>query len=288
MEEIFRLALGLGIIIMIIAFFSEYIDSTLGMGYGTTLTPVLLLFGFEPLQIVPAILLSELITGLLAGFTHHSVGNVDFRPKTMNIKRIYLAIKQFGIVESFKKGIPPHLKIVLSIASCSIIGTLVAVLIAVNIPKFYLELYIGFLVFIIGFVILLTINKHYGFSWHKITVLSLIASFNKGMSGGGYGPVVTGGQLLSGVDGKNAVGITSLAEGLTCAVGVIAYILTKDIIDWTLAPYLITGAVISVPVSALTVKKIQTKKLRTIIGVITLILGLLTFAKIAFKLNISV
>ena len=43
---------------------------------------------------------------------------------------------------------------------------------------------------------------------------STIASFNKGTSGGGYGSVVTGGQLPAGVDGENAVGITSIAEGL--------------------------------------------------------------------------
>lgn len=276
----FELALGIGIVIILIAFFSEYIDSTLGMGYGTTLTPVLLLFGFSPLQIVPSILLSELITGLLAGFTHHSVGNVDFRPKTMNPKRIYCAIKKFGIFESFKIGIPSHLKVVLLIALCSIVGTAVAVFIAVSIPKFYLELYIGLLVLFIGFVILLTLNKHYRFSWKKVTGLSLIASFNKGMSGGGYGPVVTGGQLLAGVNGKNAVGITSLAEGLTCVVGVIAYLLTKNMIDWTLAPYLILGAVVSVPVSALTVKRIKTKKLRAMIGILTLILGFITLGKI--------
>jgi len=29
------------------------------MGYGTTLTPLLLILGFEPLQIVPAVLLSD-------------------------------------------------------------------------------------------------------------------------------------------------------------------------------------------------------------------------------------
>ncbi|MBA3064617.1 sulfite exporter TauE/SafE family protein, partial [Candidatus Woesearchaeota archaeon] len=76
---IFELALGIGITIAIIAFFAEYIDSTLGMGYGTILTPLLLLFGFNPLQVVPAVLLSELITGLLAGFTHHKAGNVNFK-----------------------------------------------------------------------------------------------------------------------------------------------------------------------------------------------------------------
>ena len=277
---IFELDLGIGILIIIIAFISEYVDSTLGMGYGTTLTPILLLFGFSPLQVVPSILLSELITGLLAGFTHHSVGNVELRPKTMSPKKIYDAIKKFGIFESFKRGIPSHLKIALLIASCSIIGTLLAVFIAVNIPKFYLKLYIGILILSIGLVILLTLNKNFGFSWKKITGLSLIASFNKGMSGGGYGPVVTGGQLLSGVGGENAVGITSLAEGLTCIVGVIAYFLTQKIIDWILAPYLIIGAVISVPLSALTVKRIKTKRLRMIIGIITLILGIVTTGKI--------
>ncbi|MGD9578839.1 MAG: TSUP family transporter, partial [Syntrophorhabdus sp.] len=68
--------------IILLAFFCEYLDSTLGMGYGTTLTPVLLLFGFTPLQVVPAILISELITGFMAGFFHHKVGNVNFKPET--------------------------------------------------------------------------------------------------------------------------------------------------------------------------------------------------------------
>ena len=258
---IFELAFGIGITIIIIAFFAEYIDATLGMGYGTTLTPVLLLSGFEPLQVVPAVLLSELITGLLAGFTHHSMGNVNFRPATMNLKKIYLAIKNLGLFESIKLGIPHNLKVALLISSCSIIGTTVAVLIAINIPGFYLKLYIGLLVLTIGAVILLTLNKNYGFSWKKITGLSLIASFNKGISGGGYGPVVTGGQLLAGVEGKKVIGITSLAEGLTCIVGVTVYLLTKSMIDWRLAPYLIIGAVISVPISAITVKKITTNKL---------------------------
>ncbi len=276
---IFELALGVGIAIMIVAFFAEYIDSSLGMGYGTTLTPLLLLFGFNPLQVVPAILLSELITGLLAGFTHHKAGNVNFKPKSTNIRYIMKRLKELGYVESFKRGIPIHLKIALVLAACSIIGTIAAVFIAVNIPKFWLKLYIGLLVMVIGGVILFTLNKNYKFSWKKILGLGFIASFNKGISGGGYGPVVTGGQLLSGVSGRNAVGITSLAEGLTCAVGVVAYLLTKSIIDWRLAPYLIIGAVISVPFSALTVKKIKTRTLAIIIGIVTLILGAFTIIK---------
>jgi len=273
---IFELALGMGITIVIIAFLAEYIDSTLGMGYGTILTPLLLIFGFNPLQVVPAVLLSELITGLLAGFTHHKAGNVNFKPKSTNIRYIIKKLKELGYAETFRRGVPIHLKIALVLAACSIIGTIAAVFIAVSISKFWLKLYIGLLVTVIGVVILFTLNKNYKFSWKKILGLGFIASFNKGMSGGGYGPVVTGGQLLSGVKGRNAVGITSLAEGLTCAVGVAAYFLTKSIIDWRLAPYLIIGAVLSVPLSALTVKKMNTKKLTVIIGITTLFLGLFT------------
>jgi len=54
-----ELVLWLMFVLVIGAFICEYVDSTLGMGYGTTLTPVLLLVGFAPMQIVPAILLSE-------------------------------------------------------------------------------------------------------------------------------------------------------------------------------------------------------------------------------------
>jgi uncharacterized membrane protein YfcA len=131
-----------------------------------------------------------------------------------------------------------------------------------------------------GVVILVCLNKIFKFSWKKITFLGLIASFNKGMSGGGYGPVVTGGQILSGVEGKSAVGITSLAEGLTCVVGVITYILVlKNPFDWKLAPLVIIGAVLSVPLSAKSVKIMNESRLKFAIAILTIVLGVFTIIK---------
>lgn len=274
------LSLGLIIAIVICSFLFEYTDSTLGMGYGTTLTPVLLILGFKPLEIVPAVLLSQLISGFLAAFFHHREGNVNLRPKTINPKIIIRKLKSLGYIESARRGFPRHLKISLLLAVCSIIGTIAAVLVAINISKFWLNIYIGGIVLLMGALILITLNREYKFSKGKIILLGLIASFNKGMSGGGYGPVVTGGQILSGIEGKNAVGITALAEGLTCAVGVAAYYLTKKHgLDWHLAPYIIIGAVCSVPFSAISVKKLNTKKLKLAIAVVTIILGITTLIK---------
>ena len=275
-----ELALWFIVVIVIGAFVCEYVDSTLGMGYGTTLTPVLLLAGFSPLQIVPAVLLSELISGVLAGIFHHFEGNVDFKPKTTNLSEIKGMIKTGGFVHGLRNTFSFHSKIVLLLASCSIIGTIAAVFIAINIPTFWLKLYIGVLVLSMGLVILIFYNKKFRFSPKKIFGLGLLASFNKGMSGGGYGPIVTSGQILSGIQGKSAVGITSLAEGLTCLVGVIAYVLVStNPIDWSLAPYIVIGAVLSVPFSAKSVKVISTKKLKLAIAILTIALGILTIVK---------
>lgn len=274
------LSAGIIIVIVVLAFLCEYMDSTLGMGYGTTLMPILLLLDFSPLQVVPVILLSELVSGLLAGFFHHKEGNVNLKPTTADIFKITNMLSPLGYIEKFKKTVPLHLKIALLLSACSIVGTIAAVFTAVNIPKFWLKLYIGVLVLAMGILILICLKKEFRFSWFKVGILGAVASFNKGMSGGGYGPIVTGGQILSGIEGKSAVGITSLAEGLTCLVGVLAYILiSKGSIDWRLAPWIIAGAVISVPLSAKSVKKISAQKLKLAIGIITIILGSVTIIK---------
>jgi uncharacterized membrane protein YfcA len=276
----FELGFVIIITLVICAFLCEYLDSTLGMGYGTTLTPVFLLMGFSPMEIVPAVLSSELITGLFAGIFHHCEGNVNFKPETADVFKITNMLNPLGYIEGFRKTVPLHLKIALLLGICSIVGMIVAVFIAVSIPEFWLKLYIGCLVLAMGIVILGCLNKRFKFSWKKITFLGLIASFNKGMSGGGYGPVITGGQILSGVEGKSAVGITSLSEGLTCLVGVVAYaLIAKNPVDWKLAPYIIIGAMLSVPLSAKSIKWISTKKLKIAIAILTMFLGLFTIIR---------
>ena len=245
--------------IALLALVCEYVDSTLGMGYGTTLTPLLLLMGYEPAQIVPSVLLSEFLTGILAGVLHHEVGNV-----------------------SFTRG-SRALRVALVLAACSVVGTLIAVVIAVNVPTWAIKTYIGVLVLAMGIGILATMNKTFAFSWKKVVGLGLVAAFNKGISGGGYGPLVTGGQILAGVDEKGAIGITSLAEGLVCIVGVVMYYLTGNGgVDWGLAPTLVLGAVLSVPFAALTVKKIPMRKMRWAIGSAVTVLGLFTLSKLVF------
>lgn len=243
------------VIIFFIALFSEFVDSALGMGYGTILTPVLLMMGYEPLDVIPAILLSELLTGVAASVSHQLSGNVDMRPGT----------KAF--------------RIAMVLGGCSLVGTIAAAAIAIRIPKDVLTLAIGAIIAGIGVVILLFSQKRLRFSWGKIGALGLVASFNKGLSGGGYGPLITGGEVLAGVDGKSAIAIASFAESLTCIVGVSVYLASGQNVSATLLLPLLLGALCSVPFSVVTVKIIKTKLLTVIIGALTLTLGILMLCR---------
>ena len=226
------------------------------MGYGTALVPILILLGYDPARVVPAILISQLITDIAACFVHHNCRNVDLKVTAKDFKVALI----MGLVSS--------------------LGVILSVFVALHVPKWILTLYIGFLVVSMGILILATRKKSIIFSWKKILGISFLAAFNKGISGGGYGPLVMGGQVLSGVQAKNAVGITAFAEAITCLIGFLLYLINGKNIDWPLIGLLVLAATPAVPFAGLTVKYVAGDKLKKYIGVFIIILGLLTFLKI--------
>ena len=256
-----------------LALLCEYADASIGMGYGTALTPLLLIIGFSPLEVVPAVLLGQLAGGLIGGLVHHRVGNIslDFRQDERLIKD---RLRGLGYLpRSFDA------KVIFILAVCGVIGALVGVFSAVNIPQLILKTYIGAMVLGIGVVILIR-GSHKGiFSWKGLIGVGLLSSFNKGMSGGGYGPLVTGGQIISGRETRSSVGSTTLAEAIVCIVGFLGYVLIKGSIFWTLAAATSIGSIIAAPFAAITVRKVNAEKLRVAIGLAAIILGALTLAK---------
>lgn len=244
------------IAIFLAALACEYMDSSLGMGYGTTLTPLLLLAGFAPLQIVPAVLLSELVTGVAAGAMHHRDGNVDLW-RDRQARRTFVLL-----------------------ALLSTLGAVTAVIVAVRISVFWLSLAIVGIVLTMGVVTLLTARRQIRYRAGGILTIGLIAAFNKGLSGGGYGPLVTSGQVVSGVPARQAVAITSMAEALTCLVGLGAYLVLTGGIDWTLTLPLAAGALLSVPLATATVRRLPEDWIRRAVGGMTLVLGLVLLLKL--------
>lgn len=268
------------LMLMSFAFLCEFIDASLGMGYGTILSPLLIIMGFNPTMVIPAVLISQAFGGFFAAIFHRQLGNVNF------------------------KSNPRDLKLVILISVLGIFATILAALIAVNIPRNVLKTYIGLIVLIMGIIILK--NRVFTFSWNKMIGIGILSAFNKGMSGGGFGPVVTGGQILSGQDHKSAVGITTLAEAPICISGFFTYIIVSTIknipgsvldmpfkdfiqtmfsvqmIQWELILALLLGSVLVAPFAALTTMTIKRSKIHYIIGVLITALGIWTLFKTWF------
>lgn len=259
--------------IFLLALSCQYLSVSLGVGYGTTLTPLLLIIGFSPLQTVPAILLSQLIGGTIGGFTHHRMGNIDldFRRDKKLIKE---RLRWLGYLPRSIDA-----KAIFILATSGIIGVLVGVFTALNIPKVVLETYIGVLVLAVGLTTVLQRSRQGAFSWKSLIALGVFSAFNKGVSGGGYVPVVTGGQIIIGREIKSSVGITTVSVAIVCAVGFLCYLLVSGEIYWTLAATTVIGSIIAAPFAAVTVKKVNTKKLKIIIGVAIVILGTFILVK---------
>jgi len=240
-----------------LAFFCEYMDSSIGMGYGTTLTPILLIFGFAPLTIVPLVLISEMFTGFLAGFFHHKEKNVNL---------------------SFKSR---SFKVILVLSIFSIIGVLCGGFINLSLSKFYVKLYIGLMILCVGLFLKFGSHLLNKFSWIKMIGIGSLAAFNKTISGGGYGPLLTGRQVLSGMEEKEAISITSVTEGFVCLLGIVLYLITFGFIfNIGLGLALVIGAVLSVPLAAKTVKVLPKNILKKTISYVTIFLGLLTIFKL--------
>ncbi len=241
-----------------LCFACELMDSSVGMGFGTTLTPVLLLAGYDPHQLVPTILVSEFLSGFASFFFHAEAGNVTLGKQS------------------------PHIRVAGTLALFSVIGVVAGVELALNISKEMLTRLIGVVILAAGIAILAAGKRQFRFGHWKVALLGLVASFNKAVSGGGYGPLMTSGQILSGVDGKAAIGITSFAEGFTCLGGATVFLLLGQGIEMELLIPMVAGALLSVPFSAQIVRVAHEDLIRKIIATLTLLLGILTLGRTFF------
>ena len=248
---------GDALLIFALCFVCELIDSGIGMGYGTILTPTMLLLGYDAHDIVPTILLSELLSGFTAAFFHNEIHNVelgihgrDFRPA-------------------------------LILAAGSVAGVSLGVLLAIKLPNEALNGGVGVIILLSGLFVMLHSRRHIEYRRWKMVLLAVVASFNKAVSGGGYGPLVTSGQILSGVGGKASVGITSFAEAFTCLLAVTLFLARGGHLDTILFIPMCAGALLSVPFSVFAISAIKEDLLKTIIGLVTITMGALILFKLA-------
>ncbi|KAH3760891.1 LRR-GTPase of the ROCO family [Pelomyxa schiedti] len=148
--------------------------------------------------------------------------------------------------------------------------------------KFAIKLYIAIMVLAMGIIIIFftAIRLIVSYRWWKIAILGVITGFNKGISGGGYGPIA-----ICGRPQKNAIAATSASEAIISLCGIICSLACNAIQgigskgDYDLVVYLIIGSTLATPFAAYLTRIVRTKVLRYAVGIATSILGIIQFMR---------
>jgi uncharacterized membrane protein YfcA len=253
------LSINLLILLIILGFSGAFLDTSMGMGYGL-LGPILIALGLDPLIVVPVLLISQMTTGFVGTFFHSIYRNVDLSATdTEDVKSTILFIGMGAI------------------------GMTLAVLLAINLKDTLLFLYIGILMIIAG--LLMLPKKSFNFSWKRMLVLSGWASFNKAISGGGYGPIMTIGQMTSGRNARESVAVTDFSEAFLSGFGFLLYLICHQLyninllVTIELSIIMIISGILATPLGALVTKRLEKRNTKKIIGVLSIIIGVFTLIR---------
>ena len=216
------------VVVIALAFIFETVDSSAGMGFGTALSPLLLVLGFQPLQVVPVLVAAQAFTSAFAGVMHSEFRNIDFSWRPLNRAT----------------------KTVLLVATPGVLGAIGAAVLTYStfeLPDTFIETYIAVVVVVMA--ALVATNALRGgrrkYRPGRLPFFGAVAGVNKGIGSGGYGPVVTLGGVMSGVLEKTSVAITTMSEGFASTAGAITFLVIGALgtdVDWRLLPWLWLGA----------------------------------------------
>lgn len=258
--------------VVLLAFVFQTMDSAAGMGFGTALAPLLLALGFDPLAVVPVLLIAQTAAGLVSAIIHHEFRNVRF---------------------SFKRGHNQATRLTLLLAgvgTIAVVASVVLAYLAIQVPDSAIKTYVALLVLVMGAAALIQRFARRGtpvYRPRRMLWFALIAGFNKGIGGGGYGPVVTLGQINSGVYEKSAAAITSLAESVVSLAGIAAFVAISTVgveLHFGLLPPLLAGSVLGAFVSPYLVRILPNRIFSVLIPIYAFGLGVIILANMYLPL----
>lgn len=256
----------------------EFVDSGLGMGYGTVLTPVIMAVCGGDVVVVPAVLLSQAVGGFTAAIFHHRQENVDFRPKTLSWAAAREGWRERGLRGALNRIFTTDLKIVAAIICLGVIAAIIGAVVCARAPKWLLSGYIAVMITVIG--VLLLIGRVFKFTWGKLMAVGFLASFNKGFTGGGFGPVATGGQVVIGNEQRSSIGCTTLAEAPICIIGYLTFVAQGAAGSPRLALALAAGAAVGGIFGAVLTRKLPARAMKIVLGILLIALGVYGFIKL--------
>lgn len=244
------------VLFILVGFIAQMIDGALGMAYGVSSTTFLLSLGVPTKIASASVHVSEMFTTLASGLSHLRFGNVD---KSL-----------------FKKLVIP-----------GVIGGILGAYVLSSIPGDKLKPFVSCYLLLMGLRILLkAIKSSKNMKTERvngrIVPLGFIGGFFDAIGGGGWGPIVTTTLVARGNCPRLAIGSVNAAEFLVTIAESATFIITiPDLLtqQWRIILGLLLGGVIAAPIAAYSVKKLPTRALMAMVGLLIIGLSIRTIIK---------
>jgi uncharacterized protein len=236
-------------------FVAKLIDGTLGLGYGTISTTYLLSFGIMPAEVSKSVHISEIFTSGASGFMHLKYKNVN--------KKLFRALLVPGIIGAIGGAI----LITKLQSTVAIIRPLIAIY----------TLLLGINIIMKG----LKISRKRK-PMKKIGLLGGIGGFLDAVAGGGWGTLVTSTLMASGRNPVYVIGSVNLARFYVSLAGSLTFIFLIGASHWQVVTGLLIGGAIASPIAAASTRKLPTKKLLILVGILVILLSLRIIYQVMF------
>lgn len=247
------------LVLGVVGFLAQLIDGSLGMAYGVTSSTLLLAAGLAPAAASAAVHFSEIGTSLVSGFSHHKLGNVDWR--TVSI----LAIP--GFVGAFAGA-----TFLASLDGDAAKPWVAGILLTLGVYVIWRFLVLG--------------GRRPTFksrpSARMLAPMGLVGGALDAIGGGGWGPVGTTTLLSSGrLEPRKVIGSIDTSEFVVAVGGSLGFLfaLSSSEIPWGYALALLCGGVVAAPIAAWLVKKLAARVLGVAAGGLIVVTNSKTIAE---------
>lgn len=244
-------------------FAAQFVDGSLGMGYGVTSSTLLIAIGLTPALASASVHLAEIGTSAASAVSHGKLGNVD--------KTVFRRIAIPGAVGAFAGA-----TVLANLSTQAAKPWASALLLALGI-------YVLF-----RFLRARAVTLKKGRPGHRLLVpLGLVGGFVDATGGGGWGPVTTPALLANGRMAPNRViGTMNAAEFLVSVAASAGFLLGLGTaaIDWRILLPLLVGGVLAAPFAAWVTHRLPLRVTGVAVGGMIIFTNTLTLLK-AFEVS---
>lgn len=245
-------------LMVVVGWLAQFVDGTLGMGYGVFSSSLLVSIGLAPAVASASVHTAEIVTTLLSGVSHHYFGNVK--------KEIFLPLVVPGVI-----------------------GAVAGAYLLSSIPGAKIKPYVSLILVAMGCLMLYRflrwerLEPQGQLSAGKISLLGLVAGFLDALGGGGWGPVATPTLILTrNSHPSEVVGSVNLAEFFVTVAAVATFLFTigAESFNWIVVLAMLIGGGIAAPIGAWVCRKLPHRALGLAIGVVLIGLNLRTLMQV--------